>query len=356
MKKNSLFFNRLRRFFTIKNADSVTIMGTLSIVVALISASVLFIVILVKCDKSLLPAVIPLYLLMLAGGFILSTIFLQTVIRKYEFVEVLKNLDEGMLYGVFDNLDNKPYSIDLLSSLIPVTRKLVEEKYFTSMLDRQIEIQHLQNQINPHFIYNTLEGIRAKALLEDQEEIASMTEALGSFLRYNIGKLDEMVSLGQEMRNLERYAQIQEYRFGGRIKMSFEIDNPDLLRNLLIPKLTLQPIVENSVFHGLEPKAGPGLIRVTAVVTDSNVRICVSDDGIGMTEETLDVLNNRMLHKEKSAQPFADHSKSGIALENVNERIRLFFGDSYGVTIYSTYGAGTDVYVKLPLPNEMSEE
>ena len=179
-----------------------------------------------------------------------------------------------------------------------------------------------------------------------------MTEALSTFFRYTISNVEQLVSLEDELRNIENYYVIQRYRFGERINLSIEYDDEDdrdELGKYRMPKLTLQPIVENAIIHGIERKIGRGNIRIKLEATSKRLMITVSDDGVGMDEDRLQQLNREL---ETPSLDFVNpdrEKRGGIAIINVNSRIRLLFGEQYGVTIYSTEGVGTDVEVTLPL-------
>ncbi len=220
---------------------------------------------------------------------------------------------------------------------------------------KQAQYLALQNQINPHFLYNTLESIRGEALMAGIDGVASMTEALSTFFRYTISNVDHLVTLEDELSNIENYYVIQQYRFGDKLGLSIDYDDDDDMSvlNLKVPKLILQPLVENSIYHGIERKTGRGELKIKIENTRERLIIKVSDDGIGMSPEILDALNERLITNSpesiKTDQHDDGHEHSGIAIINVNNRIRLLFGDRYGIYIYSTEGVGTDVEMTLPV-------
>ncbi|MDC7287690.1 sensor histidine kinase [Blautia schinkii] len=228
---------------------------------------------------------------------------------------------------------------------------LLDAKELLDSSRKQAEYLALQNQINPHFLYNTLEGIRSEALLSHNPGIAHMTETLSNFFRYTISNLDTMVTVEDELRNVDNYYQIQKYRFGDRMELLVEYEDGDETRiNMCqMPKLILQPVVENAIRHGLEPKVENGTIRIRFQITDKRLLIFISDDGVGMEKEQLERLNNQLrgtrleVREQDSPRP-----KGGIAMVNVNNRIKLIYGDSYGMQFYSTKGYGTDVEITLP--------
>ena len=215
---------------------------------------------------------------------------------------------------------------------------------------RQAQYLALQNQINPHFLYNTLESIRGEALIAGMDNIADMTEALAKFFRYTITKVENLVSVEEELDNCETYFLIQKYRFGSRLQLHilYEEESRESIMNCKIPKLTLQPILENSIIHGTELRIGTGNLTIQFEQTDKRLIIRISDDGAGMDEQTLAKLN-RQLGRGGRALTDQEEKRGGIALVNVNNRIHLLFGEEYGMHIYSIKGKGTDVEVTLPV-------
>lgn len=215
-----------------------------------------------------------------------------------------------------------------------------------SLLRQQAELDALQSQINPHFLYNTLDSIRGQALAEGAEDIANMTEALSTFFRYSISNRSNVVTLEEELENIRSYFMIQQFRFNNRFRLEMPEFPKDLLEACRLPKLTLQPILENTILHGMEGKIGQGVITLRVEQTGNRTLITVSDDGAGMREETLLRLQAKL--RDEEPVPLERKQGSGIALPNVNRRIKLLFGPEYGVRIMSTLGLGTDVEISLP--------
>jgi two-component system sensor histidine kinase YesM len=234
-------------------------------------------------------------------------------------------------------------NVEQVRELLEAYQQQLSDQYRREIEARQTEVAALQSQINPHFLYNTLEAIRGKALLEGAQETSDMVEALSRLFRYSISLPGQFVTLEQELENLGDYMKIQEYRFGKKISFQKDIEANDALLSYELPKLTLQPIVENAIFHGLERKLGAGLIQLTIFTTQCHLIIRVSDDGVGMSDETLQRVQSRL----SGGAPRPGSSKS-IALSNVNERIRLRFGREYGLSVSSTLYVGTDVELFLP--------
>ncbi len=221
----------------------------------------------------------------------------------------------------------------------------LDEKYQRELINRQTELSALQSQINPHFLYNTLDAIRGKALIEDAPETADMVEALSRLFRYRINVPGQMVTLEQELNNLHDYMKIQTYRFGARFAYEESIEPNDALLSYELPVLSLQPLVENAIYHGLEGKLGGGRIHLCVFTTGHRLVIRVSDDGVGMDDQALGELHRKL------AEGIRAVPKGGsIGLSNVNERVKLCFGQMYGLIVQSTLSVGTDVELSLPFP------
>lgn len=205
-------------------------------------------------------------------------------------------------------------------------------------------------QINPHFLYNTLESIRGEAIIAGLDSVADMTEALARFFRYTITKVENLVSVEEELDNCETYFGIQKYRFGDRLQLhiDYDIAEYEKIMNCRIPKLTLQPILENSIIHGVELKVGGGNLYIRFQCTKDRLLIRISDDGVGMDEMTL-AKHEQKLGKSTKAFHDNEEKQGGIALVNVNNRIHLIFGDEYGMHVYSVPGEGTDVEITIPI-------
>ena len=215
---------------------------------------------------------------------------------------------------------------------------------------REAQILALQNQINPHFLYNTLETIRSEAIMNGAVNAGTMAEALATFFRYTISNLDYLVQIEDELENIQNYFTIQHYRFGNKIGIQITYDEEDknILR-LYIPKLIMQPVVENAIYHGIEQKLGAGQVTISISYTKQNLDIMISDDGIGIKDTELSEINNRLWTDSENYGYEKSEKSGGIAIRNVNQRIKLLFGEEYGIWLNSIYGIGTDVHIKLPV-------
>ena len=215
---------------------------------------------------------------------------------------------------------------------------------------REAQILALQNQINPHFLYNTLETIRSEAIMNGAVNAGTMAEALATFFRYTISNLDYLMQIEDELENIQNYFTIQHYRFGNKIGIQITYDEEDknILR-LYIPKLIMQPVVENAIYHGIEQKLGAGQVTISISYTKQNLDIMISDDGIGIKDTELSEINNRLWTDSENYGYEKSEKSGGIAIRNVNQRIKLLFGEEYGIWLNSIYGIGTDVHIKLPV-------
>ena len=213
---------------------------------------------------------------------------------------------------------------------------------------RQAEARLLQEQINPHFLYNTLDTI--VWLIEDGENQAAedMVVSLSKFFRISLSHGKDFITIREEEQHIRSYLEIQSVRYSDIL--SYYIDIDDTLYGYRILKMTLQPLVENALYHGIKNKRGHGLIRIVGREDDGIVRFEVIDDGIGMDEETLN-------HLRKEINKPAKDTDTGFGMANVNQRIKMNFGERYGISIESDPATGTKVSVALPaLPYKDEED
>lgn len=292
-------------------------------------------------------------LLMAFTGCTALGLTLSCVYLFFSTLQKQRNMENYLLTKHEDCLNNKYLiwnSTDLL--FYQAIRESTDRSRQIKILKKQAQYLALQNQINPHFLYNTLECIRSEAIINKITTVAKMTETLATFFRYTISDLDKLVPVSAELDNINNYYTIQHYRFGNRLslKIDMEGDNNRIL-GLYVPKLTLQPVVENAVFHGIEKKAGAGEVIIHFILTQQRLLIQVSDNGIGMKPHILNSLNDRLARNI----PSRDTEKGGIAVSNINERIKLLFGDTYGIYFRSIPGEGTDVNITLPIVRSKDE-
>ena len=290
---------------------------------------------------------LPIFFILTGIGFLALAICFHFIILPYKRIQkACILLTEG--YGVERLLNQNLYISPLMDKVMEILSKEMDTTKRLNIAKEQAQYLALQNQINPHFLYNTLEGIRGEAKVKGAENIAEMTEALATFFRYTISNLDHLVSVEDELANIESYYTIQQFRFGDRLSLKIEYEQEDGYRilNLKIPKLILQPIVENSIYHGIEKKNGKGNLVIRMDCTEKYLIILISDDGVGISKSKLEDLNERLMNISTKDM---DTKKGGIAIMNVNNRIKLLFGEEYGIVIYSTPMLGTDVEITLPI-------
>lgn len=214
-------------------------------------------------------------------------------------------------------------------------------------LKRKSEMNALQAQINPHFLYNTLDSIVWMAESNKSQEVVLMTSALAKLFRTSISKGQELVTIETELEHITSYLKIQKMRY--KNKLDYLINISEEIRNYLTIKVILQPIVENAIYHGIKMKRGPGLITITSQETEKDIILKVEDNGNGMSEETIHLI----LQLAEGG-----YNGRGVGVRNVNERLKLYFGDEYGLSYQSVLGEGTSVSIRFPksLPTTGAEE
>jgi two-component system sensor histidine kinase YesM len=282
-------------------------------------------------------------------------IFIASLIWLYEKLYLpYKNAEQTMQsfnLGYNSNALNEinVYYTEEMEKTFSKFFSLFESMNAIKLTNTHAEYRALQNQINPHFLYNTLEAIRSDAICEGSDNIANITEALATFFRYTISNVNSMVTLEAELNNSENYFAIQNFRFGDKINLKINLDDDDMsILEYEIPKLTLQPIIENAIIHGLEHKVDRGTIEIDITATEDRLLIKITDDGVGMDEKVLNNINERLNEISGQGLKQENAQKGGIALINVNNRIKLQFGEKYGLRIYSIKDFGTSVEVTLP--------
>lgn len=217
--------------------------------------------------------------------------------------------------------------------------ELLHEVYLVNMRQKEAELRALQAQINPHFLYNTLDTIYWVSCMENAEETSFLVKALGKLFRLSLNRGHEQTTVAREVEHLENYLIIQKKRYDGVI--DFEINIEPQVMECRVIKLILQPLVENAIFHGIEPKGELGKITVDVYLDGPYLCYRVADDGVGTDPQPI----REIIQQELSVE---EHSKHGIALKNVNDRIRLAFGNYYGIEFFSEIGKGTTVRVRQP--------
>ncbi|WP_426452471.1 cache domain-containing sensor histidine kinase [Paenibacillus sp. S-38] len=225
----------------------------------------------------------------------------------------------------------------------------IDEVYVAQIKQKQAELGALKSQIRPHYLYNTLEVIRMSAVASDDHEVGDMILSLSHQLKYVLDYGEESVTLQDEKNNIEQYFRLMVYRYGEhRLSLDFRFDAG--LLGAAVPKLSIQPLVENAVYHGIMPKSGKGSIRITAELLPGELLcITVDDDGVGMTEETLEKVRDR-LESGNAGDP------GSIGLKNVHDRIQGLYGPDFGLKVSSSRHIGTSVRMTFPYQKEGSTD
>lgn len=243
------------------------------------------------------------------------------------------------------NHDETKLMADSFNSMASSIENLVNKVYLSQLRQKEAELTSLQSQINPHFLYNTLESIRGVAIVSGIDSIAEMSKSLSMLFRYNINN-KKLLPISEEIKNIENYIIIQNFRYEDKFDMVYDI--PQELHNYKILKLTLQPLVENSIKHGLEMKLGKGKIEIRMRRVENTILMHVYDDGIGMSGDEVVKMNEKLSEESSYEQESYSGSSTGIGVQNVNTRIRLYFGEQYGLKYVKT-DIGTLVEVTLPI-------
>jgi two-component system, sensor histidine kinase YesM len=221
----------------------------------------------------------------------------------------------------------------MISEIEKLINRVVEEQ----RIKRQVELNVLQAQIKPHFLYNTLDTMGYLAISGKSDEVYEAIEALGSYYRTSLSKGSEVISIREEIEIVKNYLTLQKFRYGDTFNVNYEID--ERVYEYKILKLVLQPLVENALYHGIKPKGEMGHITVTTIVEDDLIRISVADDGIGMTDEELvKIIDGRL-----------DNNNSSLGLRGTIERLKIFYGVSDVYSIESRKRYGTRVTLKIPI-------
>ena len=222
-------------------------------------------------------------------------------------------------------------------------QRLMERVRQEEITLRKTELNALQAQINPHFLYNTLDSIAWMCEEARTEEAVEMVNALARLFRISISRGHELITLEKELQHARSYLKIQNYRYKNQFSYSFDIEESCL--PYLCNKITLQPIIENAIYHGIDRMVDEGRIDICIREEEAAIRMTVTDNGVGMTKEQC----AEILHREAG-------DRTGIGIKNVNDRIRIYFGEEYGLRITSELDEGTCVEIRIPKVKESGYE
>lgn len=301
-----------------------------------------------KSEKAL-----SIYLIM-AVGLVIIALFLSSLIARnitfpiQKLRDSMARVQEGDFHGTDIEVISENEVGSLTKSFNAMTHRieeLMEQNVHEQEQKRKSEMKALQSQINPHFLYNTLDSIIWMAEGKKNEEVVLMTASLAKLLRQSISNEDEVVSIGNEIDYVRSYLTIQKMRY--KDKLEFEIDIDPSIKNVKIVKLVLQPIVENAIYHGLKYKESKGLLTVRGYIKGEDAVIEIIDNGVGMDEETL----NHIFESHK-----VNYHSNGVGVYNVQKRLLLYYGPEYGITYSSELGKGTTATIVIPMNQEGSHE
>ena len=282
------------------------------------------------------------------------TLVLLAIIIFYSYLQLARPIHELDRF-IDDSIEHPDRRLEMsrtdeigkvassLDHMLDENQRMIEEikdskirLYETELSQQKMEILAYRNQINPHFLYNTLSCMRDMALIKDEDSIAEMAMALSDIFRYAV-KGSNIVTIGDEVSYIEKYARIIEYRFMGKIMI--ETNVAEEIMDKPIIRFFLQPLVENAVFHGLESKMGDGYVDVDIQARDNRLEITVTDNGCGMDEEILEKFRDTIINPREN---------TGIGISNIVQRLRLFYGDDYTMTADSAMDEGTVIRISVP--------
>ena len=269
--------------------------------------------------------------------------YLVKVINKrlFQVIDGMRQVPNGHLNNYIENdsSDEVGELIDNYNYMISKMSVLIDEQYKLGKEVKNAELKALQSQINPHFLYNTLDMINWMAQKNMNKEISLAVKNLAKFYKLSLNKGKDIVTIKDEVEHSKLYVNLQNMRYDNRITLITKLD--ESLMNCSIPKITFQPIIENSINHGILGRGiETGSILISGYISQNNLIIQISDDGIGIEKEVLP-----LILKENNLQT----KGSGYGLKNINQRIKLLYGESYGLSFTSNYGFGTTVEITLPV-------
>lgn len=267
------------------------------------------------------------------------------LLRKlYDILASIREVQKGNLDVVIENCgpDEMGELGTQINKMLRRIKRLMEDNLKREMLMKNSEIRALQNQINAHFIYNVLESIKMMAEIDEEYAISDAVTSLGKLLRYSMKWVSGNVLVEQELEYIKNYMALINLRFDYEIFLSLNI--PDTILKQEIPKMSLQPIVENAIYHGIEQMAEDTNIYIKGFVEENDCVIEITDAGKGMTEEEVEQLKKKI----KGEMESDGGSGNGIGLKNVQDRIQIAFGEKYGIEVASKLGCYTKIRVRIP--------
>lgn len=267
-------------------------------------------------------------------------------IRK--FIQSMSHAESGNFNIIirYRRKDEFSYLFNRYNKLLQQIKALIDKLYVTELRKKEAELKTLQAQINPHFLYNTLDSINWLAINHDIPEISHMVTSLSDFFRYSLSKGRNIIPLRDELRQVESYLDIQQFRFQDKLEYHLEDTDSRLLEECLVVKLSLQPLVENAIIHGIQKRRGKGTIRIRVESSEEILCISVFDNGAGADPERL----NQLLTDDQTGS-------QSYGIRNVHMRIQQFFGEAYGIHYYTNTedGCGLLAVIRFPVVTTWNE-
>jgi two-component system, sensor histidine kinase YesM len=299
-----------------------------------------------KTRNVLLSGIIFLVIILSFVTYVLVLLLLK---KMYKLKDSMKSVEEGD-FSIDVEVNGQDEISELafhFKSLLSKMNGLIAEAVNKQAAAKETELKALKTQIDSHFLYNTLENIKMMAEIEGEYAISDAVTSLGEMMRYNLKWKNDFVVLDEELNYIKNYVDIMNLRLDGLLALN--IDVPNELRDQEVLKMSLQPIIENAIKHGIIPnhEKNEGILQVSAMYADDYVIIEIKDNGIGMTDEECESLNESIQAGQEN-QSLGSKGGNGIGIQNVNERIQLYYGAEYGVFVESVKGEFTMVTVKMP--------
>lgn len=294
-----------------------------------------------------------MWYLLVASILLLAVIGISSIISR-EITKPIRSLRDSMRKvqnGQFDThveviteneIGSLGRSFNLMTSEI---QALMEQNVYEQKQKRKSELKALQAQINPHFLYNTLDSIIWMSEAGENDEVVEMTSALARLLRQSISNDQEEVELEKEIEYVKNYLTIQKMRYKDKLEFFIYVD--PRVAHVPIIKLVLQPLVENAIYHGIKYKETKGNLKIYARPVDGRVEIVVADDGIGMDEDVMEHIFDEHRKEQK---------RNGVGVPNVQKRLKLQYGSEYGIRYESVKGAGTKAVITIPVDGGRTDE
>lgn len=297
----------------------------------------------VKARNTFIVCIVAALVLMILISYVISKKLMKKIKK---LVKVMKTVQEGNLdtQVVIEGNDEIAELGKDFNIMLTRINELIATVYKTEILQKDALLKALENQVNPHFLYNTLETIKMMAEINREREISDALTSLGSMVRYNLTKDNRLVLITEEVEQIRSYCNLQNLMMNGRLELICTME--EWIYSLKMLKLILQPIVENAILHGFRNFDGQCIIRISAEADQDHIRFTICDNGNGMERGKLVALKERLTSNTENPM---HQSENGIGLSNVNDRLKLKYGSGYGIEVDSEAGAGTRVDIWLPL-------